>query len=238
LRTIDEKLKTLKLSGIAKEWRKVKFISTEKYLEKLIDIEISEREINSLNRRIKSAKFGAVKTFDEFEMSAAIEFPEDFSFDELKKLGFIKSRENLIFLGNVGVGKTHLATATALSACENGQKVRFFTLTELANLLLEKNSKNGLNAFFTEIKKLDLIVIDEIGFVPLHKEAADLVFQVISIAYEKCSLIVTSNLEFSAWNQVFGDKRLTAALVDRLIHHARVVVFSGDSFRLKQRTKS
>lgn len=126
------------------------------------------------------------------------------------------------------------AQVIALKACQEGRKVRFFTAAGLANLLLEKNNKGTLNNFLGSLKKVELIVIDEIGFVPLHKDAAELLFQVISDCYERKSLIITSNLEFSQWNTVFGDNRLTAALVDRLIHHSHIVIFSGESYRLTQ----
>ena len=117
-----------------------------------------------------------------------------------------------------------------MKACQEGRRVRFFTAAELANILLEKNTKGYLGT----LKKVELVVIDEIGFVPLHKDAAELLFQVISDCYERKSLIITSNLEFSQWNTVFGDNRLTAALVDRLIHHSHIVIFSGESYRLTQ----
>ena len=137
-------------------------------------------------------------------------------------------------MGTVGTGKTHLATAIALKACQEGRDVRFFTAAELGNILLEKNSKGSLNNFLAGMKKTELIVIDEVGFVPLHKDAAELLFQVISDCYERKSLIITSNLEFSQWKTIFGDNRLTAALVDRLIHHSHIVIFSGESYRLTQ----
>ena len=143
-------------------------------------------------------------------------------------LQFLAPKENLIFMGSVGTGKTHLATAIALKACQEGRRVR------LANILLEKNTKGTLNNYLGTLKKVELVVIDEIGFVPLHKDAAELLFQVISDCYERKSLIITSNLEFSQWNTVFGDNRLTAALVDRLIHHSHIVIFSGESYRLTQ----
>lgn len=117
---------------------------------------------------------------------------------------------------------------------QEGRRVRFFTAAELANILLEKNTKGTLNNYLGTLKKVELVVIDEIGFVPLHKDAAELLFQVISDCYERKSLIITSNLEFSQWNTVFGDNRLTAALVDRLIHHSHIVIFSGESYRLTQ----
>ncbi len=118
--------------------------------------------------------------------------------------------------------------------CQEGRRVRFFTAAELANILLEKNTKGTLNNYLGTLKKVELVVIDEIGFVPLHKDAAELLFQVISDCYERKSLIITSNLEFSQWNTVFGDNRLTAALVDRLIHHSHIVIFSGESYCLTQ----
>ena len=121
-----------------------------------------------------------------------------------------------------------------MKACQEGRRVRFFTAAELANILLEKNTKGTLNNYLDTQKKVELVVIDEIGFVPLHKDAAELLFQVISDCYERKSLIITSNLEFSQWNTVFGDNRLTAALVDRLIHHSHIVIFSGESYRLTQ----
>ena len=112
--------------------------------------------------------------------------------------------------------------------------MRFFTAASLANLLLERNNKGALNSFLENLRRVELIVVDEIGFVPLHKDAAELLFQVISDCYERRSLIITSNLEFSQWNTVFGDSRLTAALIDRLIHHSHIVIFSGESYRLTQ----
>ena len=152
----------------------------------------------------------------------------------MERLEFLPNRENLIFMGSVGTGKTHLATAIALKACQEGRKVRFYTAASLGNVLLERNNKGTLNSYLSALKKVELIVVDEIGFVPLHKDAAELLFQVISDCYERRSLIITSNLEFSQWNTVFGDNRLTAALVDRLIHHSHIVIFSGESYRLSQ----
>ena len=152
----------------------------------------------------------------------------------MTNLQFLAPKENLIFIGAVGTGKTHLATAIALQACQRGHRVRFFTAASLANLLLEKNNRGTMNSFLAGIKKTELIVLDEVGFVPLHKDAAELLFQVVSDCYESRSLIITSNLEFSQWNTVFGDNRLTAALVDRLVHHSHIVIFSGESYRLAQ----
>lgn len=231
---IEEKMRKLRLGGMAKKWREVKYKNVEQYMDELLEIELSEREVNTINRKIKNAKFSVIKTFDDFVWHTGIQIPDGITQEEIERFEFTGKKENLIFLGSVGTGKTHLASAITMNVCKSGKTARFFTAVELANLLIDKNKRNALSFFFDEIKKHDLIVIDEIGFVPLHKEAADLIFQVISLCYEKCSLIITSNLEFSQWNTVFGDNRLTAALIDRLIHHSHIFVFSGESFRLKQ----
>ena len=227
-------MKQLKLGGMARNWKSVKYKDNEQYLKELFRLELQERETNRINRMVKTAGFTVLKTLDEFKWNSSIELPDGVTIDYMKNLEFMKHKENLIFLGSVGTGKTHLATAIALQACQSGKKVRFYTAASLANTLIEKNNRGTLNAYMNTLKKVELIVIDEIGFVPLHKEAAELFFQVISDCYERKSLIITSNLEFSQWNTVFGDNRLTAALVDRLIHHSNIVVFSGESYRLTQ----
>ena len=212
---IEQYMRTLKLGGLAKNWRSVQYISTEQYLTELLKIELHEREVNRINRMVKTAGFRVMKTLDDFVWNSSIELPHDLTREYMTELSFLQPKENLIFMGAVGTGKTHLATAIALKACQEGRRVRFFTAAELANILLERNTKGTLNNFLNTLKKVELIVIDEIGFVPLH-------------------LIITSNLEFSQWNTVFGDNRLTAALVDRLIHHSHIIIFSGESYRLTQ----
>ena len=224
---IEQLMRQVKLGGMAKGWRSVPYENTEQYVTDLLTLELQEREANRINRMVKTAGFRVMKTLDDFVWNSAIELPGGLTQEYMTDLHFLAPKENLIFMGSVGTGKTHLATAIALKACQEGRRVRFFTAAELANILLEKNTKGTL-------KKVELVVIDEIGFVPLHKDAAELLFQVISDCYERKSLIITSNLEFSQWNTVFGDNRLTAALVDRLIHHSHIVIFSGESYRLTQ----
>lgn len=231
---IEQYMRTLKLGGLAKEWRNVEYHDTEQYVTDLLKLEMHEREINRINRMVKTAGFRVLKSLDDFVWKSEIELPTGLTQEYMVDLKFLMPKENLIFMGAVGTGKTHLATALALKACHEGKKVRFFTAASLANILLEKNNKGTLNTFLSTLKKVELIVLDEIGFVPLHKDAAELLFQVISDCYERKSLIITSNLEFSQWNTVFGDNRLTAALIDRLIHHSHIVIFSGESYRLKQ----
>lgn len=231
---IEQYMRTLKLGGLAKEWRSVSYQSQEQYVRELLELELREREANRINRMVKTAGFQVIKTLEDFVWNQNIELPAGLTRAYMEGLRFLEPKENLIFLGSVGTGKTHLATAIALNACQEGRRVRFFTAASLANLLLERNNKGTLNSFLETLKRVDLIVIDEIGFVPLHKDAAELLFQVISDCYERRSLIITSNLEFSQWNTVFGDNRLTAALIDRLIHHSHIVIFSGESYRLTQ----
>lgn len=231
---IEQLMRQVKLGGMAKGWRSVPYENTEQYVTDLLTLELQERETNRINRMVKTAGFRVMKTLDDFVWNSAIELPGGLPQEYMTDLQFLALKENLIFMGSVGTGKTHLATAIALKACQEGRRVRFFTAAELANILLEKNTKGTLNNYLGTLKKVELVVIDEIGFVPLHKDAAELLFQVISDCYERKSLIITSNLEFSQWNTVFGDSRLTAALVDRLIHHSHIVIFSGESYRLTQ----
>ncbi len=233
--TIEKYMRTLKLGGLAKEWKNVPWKGDpETYLKELLEAELREREVNRINRMVKTAGFQVIKRLEEYEWGRSMELPAGLSRESVEQLSFLEKKENLIFLGSVGTGKTHLATAIALKACEAGRHTRFFTAASLANLLMEKNGKGTLHTFMNALKRVELMVIDEVGFVPLHREAAELLFQVISDCYERRSLIITSNLEFGAWNTVFGDNRLTAALIDRLIHHSHIVLFSGESYRLSQ----
>lgn len=231
---IEQMMRQVKLGGMAKGWRSIPFENTEQYVMDLLRLELKEREANRINRMVKTAGFRVLKTLDDFVWTSSIELPSGLTREYMTELSFLAPRENLIFMGSVGTGKTHLATAIALKACQEGRRVRFYTAASLANILLEKNAKGTLNSYLNTLKKVELVVIDEVGFVPLHKDASELLFQVISDCYERKSLIITSNLEFSQWNTVFGDNRLTAALVDRLIHHSHIVIFSGESYRLAQ----
>lgn len=231
---ISKYMKQLKLGGLAKEWDKVEFKTKEQYLYDLLNLELKEREINRINRNVKLAGFGVIKTIEDFQWTNNINIPESITIEEIESYSFLPKKENLILMGAVGTGKTHLATGITLRACQNNRRAKFFTAAGLANQLLEKHQKGGLNSYLNTLKKVELIVIDEMGFVPLHKDGAELLFQVISDCYEKRSIIITSNLEFSQWNTIFGDNRLTAALIDRVVHHSHILVFTGESFRLKQ----
>jgi len=235
--SIEQIMKTLKLGGLAKEWRNVEYKDSEQYMRELLDIEVRERDANRMTRMIKQAGFRTIKTLDNFIWKQGIELPGSITTEEIESASFVKAKENLVLMGAVGTGKTHLASAIALDLCRKGRHVRFFTATGLANLLQEKQARGTLTSFMNSLRKVELLVLDEIGFVTLHKEAAELLFQVVSDCYEQKSLIITSNLEFSQWNTVFGNDKLTAAMIDRLIHHSHILVFSGPGHRLEESMK-
>jgi DNA replication protein DnaC len=227
----------LKLGGLAKDWRSIEFKDTEQYVRDLLTLEELERESNRINRRTKEAGFRVLKDLNSFIWKSGINIPNSITREEIAEAAFIERRENLVLIGSNGTGKTHLATAIAYEQCKRGRKVKFFTATALANMLIGKRENGALAKYLSSLSKVDLIVIDEIGFITLPKDSAELLFQVVSDAYEQKSLIITSNLEFSQWNAVFGDAKLTQALIDRLIHHSHIVVFSGQGHRMEEALK-
>ena len=234
IESIEQTMKALKLGGLARDWRSIEYHDNEQYLRDLLEIEVREREANRMNRMVKQAGFRVLKTLDSFTWKPGIEIPGSITREEIETAAFVANRENLVLMGAVGTGKTHLATAIALKLCQEGRQTRFYTATGLANILQDKNQKGLLNSFMASLKRVELLVLDEIGFITLHKEASELLFQIVSDCYEQKSLIITSNLEFSQWNTVFGDTKLTSALIDRLIHHSHIVVFSGPGHRLEE----
>ena len=241
--SIEQTMRTLKLGGMAKEWRSVDYRDSEQYVRELLEIEVREREANRVSRMIKQAGFRVIKTMDSFAWKPDIQIPSSITREEIEAAEFVNAKENLVLMGTVGTGKTHLATAIALTLCEQGRNVRFYTAAGLANVLVDKNKKGALNSFIASLQKAELLVLDEIGFVTLHRDASELLYQVISDCYERRSLIITSNLEFAQWNSVFGGdgseiaKKMTAAMIERLIHHSHIVVFGGLSHRLEESMK-
>ena len=234
LPSIEQTMRTLKLGGLAKDWRNVEYKNSEQYMRDLLDIEVRERDANRMTRMVKQAGFRVLKSLDSFAWKPGIEIPATITREEIEAASFVKEKENLVLMGAVGTGKTHLATAVALNLCKQGRHVRFFTATGLANILQEKHQRGTLVGFMSSLRRVELLVLDEIGFVTLHKEASELLFQVVSDCYEQKSLIITSNLEFSQWNTVFGNDKLTAAMIDRLIHHSHILVFTGPGHRLEE----
>ena len=206
--------------------------NNQEYLMKILQIALDNRETSRKNRLVKQAGFYAMKTFEDFSFEE-IRLPQDLSPEELKKASFVDEKKNLILYGNVGTGKTHLAQAIGLEACKQNKVVRFFRTAALVNRLSEAQKKSELNAFMKTLMKADLIICDEWGYVPLDRDGSKLLFQVISECYEQRSVIITTNLEFSKWVHIFYDEQMTAAMIDRLVHHSHLLLFEGQSFRIR-----
>jgi DNA replication protein DnaC len=207
-----------------------------RYLLALAEQEISQRERNLLQKRIKAARFPMLKELADFDFSAVPLLNKAQVLDYARG-DYIRQRESIIFIGNPGLGKTHLATGLALSACRQGRRVRFWTAAGLVNELLQAQDEHRLHRFIAAALKMDLILLDELGFIPFSPSGAQVLFTFCSELYERLALILTTNLKFADWIQVFGDERLTAALLDRLTHHAHIIELVGESFRFRQRMK-
>lgn len=224
--------KSLRLAYVSDIYSDIPYENPTQFLETLLQIELQLREEAKAERLIKKARFLQKKSLSSFQWSEQIHFPSHIDSKELCTLNFIARKENLILTGAPGTGKTHLATGIGYEACKQGLEVRFYRVSDLAEVLERAWSEGKLTQLRNRFKSVDLIILDEMGYVPFNKEGAELLFQLISDWYEQKSLIITSNLEFSQWNRVFSDSRLTAALVDRVIHHAHILNFTGDSFRV------
>jgi len=214
-----------------------KTIEAENHLDfllKLLTSELQERERKRRNAYINNAKFDVIKTFEKYTFND-IKFPKTISAKEVKHCNFIPKKENLILYGNVGAGKTHLAIATGVAACALGFRTRFWRTATLVNALTEAKRNFELAYFMQQFEKIDLLICDEWGYVPIDADGAKLLFQVVSECYERKSIIITTNLEFARWNDIFADSKITAALLDRIIHHSHLLDFtSRDSMRLQE----
>ncbi len=206
------------------------------YLLRLSERETIEREQRATERRVKAAKFPVTKTLDTFDFSAQPSINEALV-RELMRGDWIEDRENLLILGNPGTGKTHIACALGFAACGLGRRVRFYTVSALVTQLLERREERALERLQKQLERHHLLILDELGYVPFSKAGAELLFEVVSRAYERTSLLVTTNLPFEEWTEVMGSERLTGALLDRLTHRVHILEANGESFRLRESKK-
>lgn len=233
IENIKQYCKELKLgSYIVKNLSTVKADSQEEFLARVLEMEVKHREAERRNRYLKQAGFDVLKTFADYTFDQ-IEIPGSIGREDLKNATFVERKENLILYGPVGTSKTHLATALGVAACMNGRKVKFYRTAALVNELIDAQSNGMLKKFLKPIEQADLLICDEWGYIPLDLEGAKLLYQVIADCYEKKSIILTTNLEFSKWNSIFFDEKLTNAIIDRMVHHSHLLVFNGPSYRLQ-----
>jgi DNA replication protein DnaC len=236
---IQHLLKRLRLPAMARQYQKLAKEAVEHnqpyeaYLLSLLELEVSQREENQQKRRILQARFPYLRTLDQFDFSA-IPSVNKAKVLELAKGKYIGEKESIVLVGNMGTGKTHCAIALGVLACQQGKRVRFHTATGLINELLEAQEQRTLGKRLGQLQKLDLLVVDEVGFVPFTPEGARLLFQVCAERYLRGSMVITTNLEFGRWVEVFGDERLTGALLDRITHRCHILEFNGESHRFKE----
>jgi DNA replication protein DnaC len=239
---LDHYLKQLKLPTVLREYKAIAALCAKEdedytaFLSRLCERELLEREQRAAERRIRAAQFPVLKTLDTFDFAAQPSINRALVL-ELMRGEYLPAHENILFLGNPGTGKTHIATALAHAACVQGRRVRFFSVMELVNLLLEAREDRQLLRFKKRIEQLHVLVLDEFGYVPFSKAGAELLFDVVSRAYERQSIILTSNLPFEQWTEILGNERLTGALLDRITHRVHILEANGQSYRLKDAKK-
>jgi len=236
---LEHHLKTLKLPTFLREYQKVarqcaaEGLDHVQFLTRLVELELIDRERRMVDRRIKAAKFPASKSLDSFDFKAIPKLNK-MQVLQLARCDWIERRENVIALGPSGTGKTHVALGLGLAACQKGMTVSFTTAAALVNELMEARDERRLLRVQKQMANAKLLIIDELGFVPLSKTGAELLFELISQRYERGATLITSNLPFDEWTETFGTERLTGALLDRLTHHVNILEMNGESYRLAQ----
>ena len=236
---LEEYLKELKLSCFAREYHQLAQAALRQkqdypdYLESLCEREINNRRARSTERRIKHAGFPVMKSFEGFEFER-VQTLDPKVILSLAKGDWINKQENIIAVGNSGMGKTHLSIALGISACQLGYHVSYKGVAQLSQELMEAQDERTLLRYKKRLEKYDLLILDELGYVPLNKEGAELLFDVFSSRHECGSILVNTNLPFQEWTDVFLCPRLTGALLDRLTHRAHILEMNGESYRLNK----
>jgi len=239
---IKQNLKDLKLGAMFKELEshlrdaRENQQSHEEFLLNLTETEVKVRAENSLKRRLKESKFPLMKPMETFDFEKALDLDANLV-KRLSTCEFIEKKQNVIFLGRSGTGKTHLATALGIEACRKGYKTRFITGCGIVNDLVEARDDKSLKRMLNRYARYDILILDELGYVPFSVEGSQLLFQVLTERHEKKSIIITTNLGFADWTKIFGDPNLTSALLDRITHRAHIIQCVWDSFRLKDTLK-
>lgn len=234
---LEHYLKQLRLPTILREYAKLaeqcaqEGVDFQRFLLRLVELEMTERERRSTERRIQAAKFPVTKSLDTFDFLVLPSLNKKLVL-ELARGEWIERRDNVLALGNSGTGKTHIALALGLAACQQGFRVRFTTAAALVHELIEARDEKRLLRFQKNLIRQELLIVDELGFVPLSKTGAEMLFEIFSQRYERAATLVTSNLPFAEWTEILGSERLTGALLDRLTHHIHILEMNGDSFRL------
>ncbi|MCO4253233.1 IS21-like element helper ATPase IstB [Pseudarthrobacter raffinosi] len=218
--------------SVLTEWAEKGTPKQREYLHGVLLAEHESRQESRRQRLLKSARLPALKTLTGFDYTS-VRFPEDYGREPLESLEFITRAQDLVLYGDVGTGKTHMASALVAAACRQGIPARFFTTSALVMMLRRAKDEDRLDKELAGLAKNKVLAIDELGYLPIDTEGARLLFQVIADSYEKRSLIITTNLEFSRWGTVFGDDNMAAAVIDRLVHHGRLLQFRGESYRVK-----
>lgn len=236
---LSHHLKALKLPVFLREYAKVaaqcakQKHDSARFLLELSELELIERERKGAERRVREAGFPVIKTLDSFDFKAIPSLNKRLVL-ELARGEYLQKRENVLAVGNAGTGKTHLAIALALAACQEGYRVRFFTAAGLVTALTEARDDKALLRFKKQLARKQVVIVDEFGYVPFSKTGAELLFEFFAERYERGSVIVTTNLPFDQWTEVLGSERLTGALLDRLTHRVHILEMNGESYRFRE----